>query len=85
MIIDILKSLGLTIGSFFANPILYIGLFVIFLIAHRRVQKERVAFHTRVTDRIADFVIPFWSAVVVGLLISLATLGAGIVITIPLL
>ncbi|MDV2684243.1 PDZ domain-containing protein [Alkalihalophilus lindianensis] len=85
MIIDILKSLGLTIGSFFANPILYIGLFVIFLIAHRRVQKERVAFHTRVTDRIADFVIPFWSAVVVGLLISVATLGAGIVITIPLL
>ncbi|MCM3491717.1 PDZ domain-containing protein [Alkalihalophilus marmarensis] len=81
MMIDILKSLGLTIGSFFANPILYIGLFVIFLIAHRRVQRERVAFHTRVTDKIADFVIPFLPALLIGLIISAATLGIGIVIT----
>ncbi len=75
----------MTIGSFFANPILYIGLFVIFMIAHRRIKKERAAFHTRVTDRIADFVIPFWPAIMIGLILSVVTIGLGLVVTVPLL
>ncbi|WP_100405430.1 PDZ domain-containing protein [Bacillus solitudinis] len=85
MIVDILKSIGLAFGSFFVHPLLYIGLFVIFLMSKRRVRKERLSFHTRVYSLMADFVIPFGPAIITGSLISIFLLGLGVVVTLPLL
>ena len=53
--------------------------------ANRRVSKEREAFHTRVYDRIADVVIPFWPAIAAGVIVSFITIALGVVMTLPLL
>ncbi|WP_088104253.1 PDZ domain-containing protein [Halalkalibacter urbisdiaboli] len=85
MTIDILKTIVLSIGSFFAHPLLYIGLIVIFLMAGRRVKRERASFHTRVYGRIADLVIPFWPSIITGVIVSIVTIALGLVFTLPML
>ncbi|MED1564077.1 hypothetical protein AJ85_17300 [Alkalihalobacillus alcalophilus ATCC 27647 = CGMCC 1.3604] len=85
MVIDILKTIGIAFGSFFSNPLLYIGLIIILLVANNRISKERQSFHTRVYSRMADFVLPFWPSILAGTLISLVTIALGIIVNIPFL
>ncbi len=85
MTLEIIKSVLIMVGSFLAHPLLYIGLLVLFLLAGRRVKIERESFHTRVYGIMADYIVPFWPAVIAGLLVSIITLAFGIVVTLPVL
>lgn len=79
---DIFISIGLFFSYFFANPLLYLGFIVIYLLSSHRVKQEREAFHTRVYGRVSDWTIPFIPALLTGLGLSVITVGLGIVLTI---
>ncbi|WP_227937290.1 PDZ domain-containing protein [Alkalihalobacillus deserti] len=81
MLIDILRTVGIFFLSFFINPILYIGIIVIYFLGKSRVKDERHSFHTRVFRQMADFTIPFLPALLAGVYASIVTIGLGIVIT----
>ncbi|KYG33732.1 PDZ domain-containing protein [Alkalihalobacillus trypoxylicola] len=85
MLIDILITVGITIGSFFMNPLFYLGLLIIFILANQRVNKERNAFNTRVFARRADIIVPFWQSLIIGLVFSIITAALGIVVSLPFL
>ncbi|TSB48322.1 PDZ domain-containing protein [Alkalicoccobacillus porphyridii] len=82
---DILNSILLAFGSFFAHPLLYVGLLTLYIMATRRVKKERSFFHTRVYSRMADVVVPFWSSLVAGIILSVLFILIGLVISWPVL
>ncbi|GAE27131.1 cell division topological determinant MinJ [Halalkalibacter wakoensis JCM 9140] len=83
MLDDILRSIGIFLGYFLINPLLYIGLFAVYLFSGVRVKQERVSFHTRVYARIADITIPFASAILLGVYVSVLTITLGATITLP--
>ena len=63
----------------FLNPIWYLAFIVIYALSTRRIQKERESFHTRVYSQVSDFTIPFLPSLVVGAVLSLLTIGVGVV------
>jgi hypothetical protein len=65
------------------NPLLYIGLYAVYLFSGKRVKEERNAFHTRVYGRMADLTIPFLSASLMGVCVSVVTIALGLTITLP--
>lgn len=81
MLIDILRTMGLFILSFIFNPILYIGMLVIYFQSRRRVKEERHSFHTRVFSQMADYTIPFLPALLAGVYVSIVTIALGMVIS----
>ncbi|ARK32062.1 PDZ domain-containing protein [Halalkalibacter krulwichiae] len=81
MITDILHMISVFILYFLANPVLYIGIAILYLMANYRVKKERMAFHTRVYRRMADFTIPFLPALLAGIYVSVVTIALGIVVS----
>ncbi|MFC0559313.1 PDZ domain-containing protein [Halalkalibacter alkalisediminis] len=81
MLIDILQTIGIFFFSFLFNPILYIGMLVIYFLARKRVQEERQSFHTKVFKEVADFSIPFLPALLAGVYVSIVTIALGIVIS----
>lgn len=70
-------TIVIALASFFLNPVVYIGLLVLFFIAHKRVKLERESFHTRVYARRADFLFSIIPSFVAGVLISIATVAVG--------
>ncbi|WP_273717161.1 PDZ domain-containing protein [Alkalihalobacillus pseudalcaliphilus] len=85
MVMDILKTVGIAFGYFFANPLLYVGLIIILVVANYRIKIERQSFHTRVYSRKADFLLPFWPSLLAGICISIVAFGLGVVVNIPIL
>ncbi|WP_332695390.1 PDZ domain-containing protein [Halalkalibacter lacteus] len=83
MIQDIFISLGYFFLYFIVNPLLYIGLYAVYLFSDKRVKEERKAFHTRVYGRMADLTIPFLSATLMGVCVSVVTIALGLTITLP--
>ncbi|MDT8858750.1 PDZ domain-containing protein [Alkalihalobacillus sp. MEB130] len=83
MLVDILHSIGVLLFYFLINPLLYIGLFVVYLFSGTRVKQERLSFHTRVYGRMADITIPFASAVLLGVYVSIVTIVLGVTIALP--
>ncbi|WP_332629905.1 PDZ domain-containing protein [Halalkalibacter flavus] len=83
MLNDILQSIGILLVYFLINPLLYIGLFAVYLFSGNRVKQERLSFHTRVYGRMADITIPFLSAVLLGVCVSIVTIALGLTITLP--
>ena len=81
MLIDILQTIVIFIFSFLLNPILYIGMLVIYFLARKRVKDERQSFHTRVFKEVADFTVPFLPALLAGVYVSIVTIALGIVIS----
>ncbi len=79
---DIFISIGLFFAYFFANPLLYVGFIVIYLLSRQRVKQERESFHTRVYGQVSDWTIPFVPALLTGLGLSIITAGLGMVLTI---
>ncbi|WYP25807.1 PDZ domain-containing protein [Alkalihalobacillus sp. FSL W8-0930] len=77
---EIVQTILIALASFFANPITYFGLLLVYIIASKRVKKERSSFHTRVYRRLADFIVPFWPALLIGLCLSVLLLGIGFVL-----
>ncbi|KQL55718.1 hypothetical protein AN965_17855 [Alkalicoccobacillus plakortidis] len=67
-------------ASFFLNPIVCIGFITLFIIAHWRVKQERSSFHTRVYARRADFLLSTIPSIVTGVLVSIVTIAAGVVL-----
>lgn len=80
---DILQSVLLALGSFFAHPLLYVGLLAVYILATRRVKKERAHFHTRVYSRMADVVVPFWPSLIAGAIVSVLFILVGLTISWP--
>ncbi|MDQ0206746.1 PDZ domain-containing protein [Alkalicoccobacillus murimartini] len=78
---DIIKTIMLALGSFFAHPLLYVGLLVFYITATKRVKKERSFFHTRVFSRMADIVVPFGPSVLMGLGVSVILIVVGLVLS----
>ncbi|MED4129050.1 MULTISPECIES: PDZ domain-containing protein [Shouchella] len=74
------ETILIAVASFFLNPIVYIGFFTLFIIAHWRVKQERSSFHTRVYARRADFLLSAIPSVVTGVLVSIVTIAAGVVV-----
>ncbi|MFC0469925.1 PDZ domain-containing protein [Halalkalibacter kiskunsagensis] len=83
MVNDIFISLGYFFLYFIVNPLLYIGLYAVYLFSGKRVKEERNAFHTRVYGRMADITIPFLSATLMGICVSVVTMALGLTITLP--
>ncbi|MCM2675679.1 PDZ domain-containing protein [Alkalicoccobacillus plakortidis] len=82
---EIFQTIMLALGSFFANPLLYVGLLAIYITASKRVRHERSFFHTRVYRRMADFFVPVWPAILIGLCVSLVFVLVGLVISLPVI
>ncbi|WP_017726281.1 PDZ domain-containing protein [Halalkalibacterium ligniniphilum] len=82
---EILLSMLSGIGAFFIHPLLYIGLVIIGLTGWRRMKRERQHFYTRVYGARADFIIPFFPALLAGGILSVMTILLGITVTLSLL
>ena len=85
MIMDWLVTLLQGIGYVFLHPLFYIGFFTMLLIGVARVKRERKDFHTKVYDFLDETVISLLPGIITGLVISIAAIGLGIVVSIELL
>ena len=75
---EIVKGMGL----FFIHPLFYLLVFFSLFLGYRRVQRERMNFHTRVYDVVDDFIHPLIPSIFAGIALSLVIVGLGIVIPI---
>ncbi|MCA1031479.1 PDZ domain-containing protein [Bacillus timonensis] len=68
------------VARFFLHPLVYFSVVVSLLIGFYRVKKERQSFHIRVYDIFHELRSLFSSGIIVGLVISVITVGLGIVL-----
>ncbi|RFU63923.1 PDZ domain-containing protein [Peribacillus glennii] len=68
------------LGTFFLHPVFYVSVFLSVLIGYLRVKRERSDFHIRIHDMFQEmrFLLP--RGITYGLILSLITLAAGLVI-----
>jgi hypothetical protein len=78
---DMFRTIAVFFLYFFANPILYIWMLLLYVLANKRVKEERISFHTRVFRRLADVTIPFLPGLLAGIFLSVVTIGLGLVIS----
>lgn len=71
----------LGIGKFFLHPILYYSIILAVIAGFVRVKKERSFFHIRVFDPLQELRYLLPSGLLIGLVLSLATVGSGFMIT----
>lgn len=76
-LIEILKA----IGKVFLNPLLYWSLLLVFLSGYIRIKKERSNFGSKIFDIFLEWKDTWKPAVVFGILVSVLTLGTGMVFT----
>ena len=75
-LIEVLKA-G---GKLFLNPLLYISVILAVLSGYFRVKRERRELHTRIFDVYHELRFVFPLGLLLGLAVSLLTIGAGLVI-----
>lgn len=75
--IELLKA----IGTFFINPMLYVGLIIIFIVSYLRIKRERTYFCVKIFDIFTEMKKTALFALISGLIVSVIALGAGIVFT----
>lgn len=66
------------IGRFFMHPLTYFFIMVACFVGHARVKRERTYFHTRVFDFVLELQYLFFPGVVIGVILSLVTVFAGV-------
>ncbi|GIN85297.1 membrane protein [Heyndrickxia sporothermodurans] len=71
----------LGIGKFFLHPILYYSIILAVIAGFVRVKKERNFFHIRVFDPLQELRYLLPAGLLIGLVLSLATVGSGFMIT----
>ncbi|MCA1061344.1 PDZ domain-containing protein [Rossellomorea aquimaris] len=67
-------------GKLFLHPVLYLSVFFSIMTGYYRVKRERKDFNSRLLDGYHDLRVLFSYGIVLGLLFSLVTVGAGMVI-----
>lgn len=77
MMLAFLAELGQSVVRLFLNPIFYLAIVFAFVLAFRRVRKERLHFHTRVYDVISDLYHTFVPGLLVGVLLYGLFIGLG--------
>jgi hypothetical protein len=75
-LLDVLKALG----KFILHPVLFLSVLLAILTGYYRVKRERRDFHTRLLDGYHDMRVLFSYGIGIGLLFSLVTIGAGVVV-----
>ncbi|MGR3765818.1 PDZ domain-containing protein [Rossellomorea sp. NS-SX7] len=75
-LLDVLKALG----KFILHPVLFLSVLLAVLTGYYRVKRERKDFNTRLLDGYHDTRVLLSYGIVIGLLFSLVTIGAGLVI-----
>jgi hypothetical protein len=69
------------IGYLFMNPLTYLFIFACLVIGFRRVRRERKQFHISVFDPLLEIRALFYPGIVIGLLLSVFTIGLGLVVS----
>lgn len=67
------------IGKVFLNPLLYWSVLLVFIVGHRRIQQERIYFGFKIFDIFSEWKNTWMISIVLGLFISLFTVGIGLV------
>ncbi|KSU59866.1 PDZ serine protease [[Bacillus] enclensis] len=75
-LLDVLKALG----KFILHPVLFLSVLLAIMTGYFRVKRERRDFHTRLLDGYNDLRVLLSYGIAVGLVFSLITIGAGLVI-----
>ncbi|MFZ3591754.1 PDZ domain-containing protein [Bacillus sp. DJP31] len=75
-LIEFLKG----IGRFFLHPVFYFFILLTLLLGYYRVKQERKHFHVRIFDSISELKSMLTQGLFAGLIISLVTLGLGMVL-----
>lgn len=76
-LIELLKGFG----KFFLNPLFYWFIILGFIISYRRVKRERLLFGTKVFNLYAEWRHTIKMSLLLGLILSLLTIGIGVVFT----
>ncbi|WP_066175510.1 PDZ domain-containing protein [Bacillus marinisedimentorum] len=84
MIADWFLELARAAGRLFMQPQLYLFILAAFLLGKRRVKRERLDFHTRVHDVVADLKALF-QGVLFGMAVSVLTFGLGLALPLGVL
>lgn len=75
-LVELLKG----IGKLFLHPVLYYLVFIAGILGVKRVKRERKNFHTRAFDAYFELRQVFPLGILVGLILSIVTVGAGIAV-----
>ncbi|MFD1361668.1 PDZ domain-containing protein [Lentibacillus salinarum] len=70
------------IGRFFLNPLVYWAILLVIVAGYKRIKKERKRFGLKVFDMFAEWRHTWLISVIFGLLLSIVTIGAGIVFSV---
>lgn len=68
------------LGTFFLHPVFYFSVFLSIIIGYLRIKRERSDFHIRIHDMFQELRLLLPRGIIYGLILSLVTLGAGLVI-----
>lgn len=74
-----LIELAKGIGKFFLNPLIYWSILLMFLVGYKRIRQERRHFRIKIDDPLAEWRSSWKLSLILGLIISLITIGAGMV------
>lgn len=67
------------IGKFFLNPLAYWSVILIFLVGYKRIKEERRQFGFKLFDSFSEWIRTWKLSLLLGVFISLVTIGAGMV------
>lgn len=74
-VLELLKG----IGKVFLNPLLYWSFLMILIVSYRRIQRERGHFGFKIFNAFSEWKNTWMTSILAGLIISLLTLGLGMV------
>ncbi|MFD2045007.1 PDZ domain-containing protein [Ornithinibacillus salinisoli] len=74
-LMELLKALG----RLFLNPLLYWSIFLVLLVGYRRVKRDRIKFGSKVFDVFSEWKGTWGLSILIGIFISLVTIGIGFV------
>lgn len=85
MLTQWLIELAKGVGMLFLNPLFYWIILLLFVVGYRRIQKERMYFGIKVFDLFSEGKNTWLMSILIGLIISLATVGIGFVFSIEMI
>lgn len=77
-LIELLKA----IGKLFLNPLLYWTFLLVWVASSKRIHHERMNFGTKIFNRFSEFKGTWGISLIIGLVVSLLTIGVGMVFSI---
>lgn len=85
MLTNWLIELAKGIGTVFLNPLLYWAILLLFVVGYRRIQQERVNFGFKIFNLFSEGKNTWIMSIVIGLIISLGTVGIGFVFSVEMI